>query len=193
MALVSVPKSGEKSYKWVENGVKLESSELPNVKTLGVRWNASEDVFTFVVKESNLSFYTKRGLLSRIATLFDPLQYLAPYIIRAKLALQEAWLRGPGCEFPDDLKLITYQWAKQLPKAPQVKIPRCYRQHEEAVEDVTLHAFVDASRRAYATVSYARYEHASGQISVALTPIKSVSVPRFELMAAVLGVLLAGL
>lgn len=62
-----------------------------------------------------------------------------------------------------------------------------------AVEDVTLHAFVDASRRAYATVSYARYEHASGQISVALTPIESVSVPRFELMAAVLGVLLAGL
>ena len=56
-----------------------------------------------------------RGLLSRIATLFDPLQCLAPYIIRAKLALQEAWLRGPGCEFPDDLKLITYQWAKQLP------------------------------------------------------------------------------
>lgn len=90
MALVSVPKSGEKSHKWVENGVKLESSELPNVKTLGVRWNASEDVFTFVVKESNLSLYTKRGLLSRIATLFDPLQYLAPYIIRAKLVLQEA-------------------------------------------------------------------------------------------------------
>ena len=108
MALVSVPKSGEKSHKWVENGLKLESSELPSVKTLGVRWNASEDVFTFVVKESNLSFYTKRGLLSRIATLFDPLQYLAPYIIRAKLVLQEAWLRGPGCEFPDDLKLITY-------------------------------------------------------------------------------------
>ena len=75
-------------------GVKLEDSEPPSVKTLGVRWNASEDVFTFIVKEINLSFYTKRGLLSRIATLFDPLQFLAPYIIRAKMALQEAWLRG---------------------------------------------------------------------------------------------------
>ena len=76
-------------------GVKLEDSELPSVKTLGVHWNASEDVFTFIVKDINLSFYTKRGLLSRIATLFDPLQCLAPYIIRAKMALQEAWLRGP--------------------------------------------------------------------------------------------------
>ena len=35
-----------------------------------------------------------RGLLSRIATLFDLLQFLAPYIIKAKVALQEARLRG---------------------------------------------------------------------------------------------------
>ena len=30
-------------------GVKLEDSELPSVKTLGVRWNASEDIFKFIV------------------------------------------------------------------------------------------------------------------------------------------------
>ena len=128
--------------------------------------------------------------LSRIATLFDPLQFSAPYIIIAKMALQEAWLRGLEWdeEFPDDLKLITHQWAKQLPEAPQVKIQRCYRQHEEAVEDVSLHTFGDESRLAYAAVSYARYEHVSGQTSVALvtakvrvTPIKSVSIPRLEL------------
>ena len=71
-------------------GVKLDDSELPSVKTLGVHWNASDDVFTFIVKEISLSFYTKRGLLSPFATLFDPLQFLAPYIIRAKMALQEA-------------------------------------------------------------------------------------------------------
>lgn len=54
------------------------------------------------------------------------------------MALQEAWLRGLEWdeEFPDDLKLITHQWAKQLPEALQVIIAHCYRQHEEAVEDV---------------------------------------------------------
>ena len=94
--------------------VKLDDSKLPNVKTLGVHWNASDGVFTFIVKEINMSFHTKRGLLSRIATMFDPLQFLAPYIIRAKMALQEAWLRGLEWdeEFPDDLKLTTHQWAK---------------------------------------------------------------------------------
>ena len=181
-------------------GVRLDDSELLSVKTLGVHWNASDDVFTFILKEINLSFYTKRGLLSRIATLFDPLQFLAPYIIRAKMALQEAWQRGLEWdeEFPDDLKLTTHQWAKQLPEAPQVKIPCCYRHHKGAVEDISVHTFVDASRLAYAAVSYARYGHVSGEISIALvtakarvSPIKSISIPRLELMAAVLGLRLA--
>ena len=66
------------------------------------------------------------------------------------------------------------------------------------MEDVSLHTFVDASRLAYAAVSYGRYGHVSGRISVALvtakarvSPIKSVSIPRLELMATVLGLRLA--
>ena len=106
------------------------------------------------------------------------------------MALQEAWLRGLEWheEFPDDFNLTTHQWAKQLPEAPQVKIPSCYRHYEEAVEDVSLDTFVDASRLGYAAVNYAKYGHVSGQISVALviakariTPIKSVSIPRLGL------------
>ncbi|PFX25917.1 hypothetical protein AWC38_SpisGene9441 [Stylophora pistillata] len=129
-----------------------------------------------------------------------PRYFLAPYIIRAKMGLQEAWLRGleRDEEFPDDLKLSTHRWAEQLPEASQVKIPRCYRHHEEAVENVSLHTFIDASRLAYAAVSYVRDRHVNGEISVALvtakarvTPIKLVSVPRLELRAAVLGVRLA--
>ena len=94
---------------------------------------------------------------SRIATLFDPLQFLAPYTIRAKMALQEAWLRGLDWdeEFPDDLKASTRQWIEQLSEAPKVKIPRCYR-HDEEVEQVSLHTFVDASRLSCAAVTYAR-------------------------------------
>ena len=52
------------------------------------------------------------------------------------MVLQEAWLRCLEWdeEFPDDFKMTTHQWAK----AEQVKIPRCYRQPEEAVDDVSL-------------------------------------------------------
>lgn len=116
------------------------------------------------------------------------------------MALQESWLRGLEWdeEFPNNLKLITHQWVKRLPEAPQVKIPCHYQQHKEAVEEVSLHTFVDVSRLAYVAVSYTRYKYRGGQISVALvtakarvTPIKSISIPHLELMASVLGVWLA--
>ena len=37
-------------------GVKLDDLELPSVKTLGVHWNASDDVFAFIVKKSTCPF-----------------------------------------------------------------------------------------------------------------------------------------
>ena len=166
------------------------------MKTLGVQWNAREDVFTISIKEINLSSYTKQRLFSRITTLFDPLQLQAPYVIRAEMGLQQAWLRGLEWdeEFPSDLKVTTQQWAEQLAEASKVKVRCCYRL-DEKVEQVSLHTFTATSNLAYAAVSYARYKYVSGKIFVALTtakarvaPIKSVSIPRLELMAAVLGV-----
>ena len=67
--------------------------------------------------------------MSRIATPFDPLQFLAPYVIRAKMALQEAWLRGLEWDedFPSDLKVTTQQWVEQLAEALKVKVQRCHR------------------------------------------------------------------
>ena len=40
-------------------GVKLDDSELPSVRTLGVHWNVRNDVLMFIVKEINLFFYKK--------------------------------------------------------------------------------------------------------------------------------------
>ena len=39
---------------------------------------------------------TKRALLKKIATLFDLLEFLAPYDVRAKLIIQEMWESGAG-------------------------------------------------------------------------------------------------
>lgn len=49
---------------------------------------------------------TKRGFLKKLATLFDPLQMLAPFTIRARMALQETWFLGLGWdeEFPVELE-----------------------------------------------------------------------------------------
>ena len=63
--------------------VNLLEEHLPNVKTLGVQWLPEEDQFAFEVSPHKDDGYviTKRSVLSRIATLFDPLGFLAPYCI----------------------------------------------------------------------------------------------------------------
>lgn len=61
-------------------------------------------------------------------------------------------------------------------------------------EFMTLHTFVDASKAAYGAVSYLRIEHLDGRIEVSMivsktrvAPLTPVSIPRLELLAAVLG------
>ena len=38
--------------------------------------------------------YTKRNFLKKIATLFDPIGFLVPFTIRAKMLLQDKWTAG---------------------------------------------------------------------------------------------------
>ena len=75
--------------------VDLDTDPLPCAKTLGVWWQADEDAFTFKenAPEDNV-LYTKRSFLKKIATLFDPVGFLAPFTIRAKLLLQDMWTAG---------------------------------------------------------------------------------------------------
>ncbi|XP_070142274.1 uncharacterized protein [Drosophila kikkawai] len=81
-------------------------------------------------------------------------------------------------------------------KLGDLRIPR-YMYCSSSVKGVQLHVFVDASLDAYAAVAYLRGEH-GGEIRCSLVasknrvaPLKPISVPRMELMAAVLGLRLA--
>ena len=84
----------------------IEGSELPCMKALGVQWKAETDMFTFKINPLQDVVYTRRGFLKKLAMLFDPMQMLAPFTIKARIALQEIWLLDLGWvdEFPSDLK-----------------------------------------------------------------------------------------
>ena len=81
---------------------------------------------------------------------------------------------------------------------PQVVVQRCQIPDFE-VQRVELHHFADASTTAYAACSYLRFVGTDGKVHVSLVigkckvvPIKPVfTVPRLELMAAVLACRLA--
>ncbi|XP_064637867.1 uncharacterized protein LOC135494046 [Lineus longissimus] len=64
-------------------------------RTLGVRWDIQDDVFTFVsqVKENPM---TKRGLVSTMSSIFDPCGFRTPFTLRAKLLAQDLWKLGIG-------------------------------------------------------------------------------------------------
>ena len=180
--------------------VDLDKGHLPSVKTLGVLWLAKEDVFTYKVNPPDEKFQlTKRNFLRKIAMLFDPMGFLAPYVIRAKILLQEMWTSGLDWDDPLDPSQARQakKWFEELTELSDVQVPRCLQLNSH-VETVTLHTFTDASGDAYGAVTYVRYQYKDGTVSTSLVasktrvaPLSATSIPRLELMGAVLGLRLA--
>lgn len=108
--------------------LEISKDKLPKTKTLGVIWEVGKDVFTFQVEPPDVSKAPiKRNVLSAIASLFDPLQFLAPFTVRAKIIMQEVWMAGVGWDelLPDDLNAKWEKWVSELPQLSDIAVPRC--------------------------------------------------------------------
>ena len=205
-------KAGMHARKWVSNSpnmlaevpiqdrkseVDLDRDQLPCTKTLGVWWRAKDDIFTFKehAPDSDMT-YTKRNFLKKIATLFDPIGFLAPFTIRAKILLQDMWTSGLEWddELTEPLVCCARAWFGELEELTKVQIPRCLQRKDKSPCSVSLHTFVDASELAYGAVVYARSTYEDGSVFSEIVAAKSrvapsiaTSIPRLELMGAVIG------
>ena len=56
-----------------KDGITDVSGKKEGIKVLGVAWTQEADVFTFRINNTQNVIYTRRGLLSKIAGMFDPL------------------------------------------------------------------------------------------------------------------------
>jgi len=65
----------------------LDRGCLPAGRALGVMWNAQADKFSIKVK-LDLKPQTKRGVLSTLSSVYDPLGFVCPYILQTKLIFQ---------------------------------------------------------------------------------------------------------
>ena len=176
-----------------------EAEGSPKIKTLGVLWDAVNDVFTFCIQPPDPEMkLTKRNVLSTIATIFDPLQLLTPFTIRAKVLMQEIWKAGVGWDdiLPDDLINKWSKWCSELHQLSNVAVPRSLRLPNPI--QVCSHVFSDASKQAYGAVAYlvCRYpdDTSTSRIVVSksrVSPTKTVTIPRLELMGAVIATRLA--
>ena len=176
--------------------VNLDSNPLPTERTLGLEWNADTDdlCFKFSLAEKPM---TRRGILSCVSSLFDPLGLVGPLLLPAKCLLQELCRKNLGWDEPiskGDEDCWT-QWTKFIRGLGEVKIPRCFKPVESDSIHEQLHIFCDASEKGYGAVAYIRCELSSGLARCKIlfskcrvAPLKTMTVPRLELTSAVLAV-----
>ncbi|XP_075167705.1 uncharacterized protein LOC142239828 [Haematobia irritans] len=154
----------------------LEFVEASSSKPLGIRWNAQLDLFYFDMKPiERKSRFTKREVLSAIARLFDPVGWLGPVIIVAKIVMQQVWLDKIGWD--ESLPLQTErQWRKFVETyqdVNHVRIPRWVKYSTDC--EVELHVFSDASKK---HMRGTHYSHASRNVyhdtTLTATELKTV-------------------
>ena len=168
-----------------------------SVKTLGIKWFAAQDCFGFdgLTIPSGL-VVTKRVVLGYIARLFDPLGLASPFVITIKILFQDIWRMGNTWdeELSEEMKSRFFAWVKGLEVLRGWKIPRSYTGLPWTdIQTVQVHGFGDASPKAYGCCVYIVCGYRNGEVSSRLVlskarvaPLKSVSLPRLELMGALL-------
>ncbi|XP_078798259.1 uncharacterized protein LOC110014434 isoform X1 [Oryzias latipes] len=171
-------------------------SEIHIERALGVQWFVESDQFQFrvTVKKNPL---TRRGVLSTVASVFDPLGFVSPFILLGKQILQQMCRDKLSWDdtLPENLRPQWESWLLDLRNLAKVKIQRCYTPNNFKAEHYELHHFYDASTSGYGMCTYLRAVSTSGEVHCSLVmgrsrvpPSKVTTIPRLELSAAVVAV-----
>ncbi|KRY07195.1 hypothetical protein T12_10619, partial [Trichinella patagoniensis] len=178
-----------------EEDVVLESKAK---MALGIIWDSKEGIITFPVVSVARpdQQMTKRGMLSVIMKIFDPLGYLSPFLVKAKRMLQALWRKGIDWDTPLPQSMLKdwRDWIAEMPSISEIRLPRCLLPAgTDCIKEVELHGYGDASEMAYGSAVYLRATTVSGETVVKLVmsktriaPVKRVTLPRLELMAALI-------
>ena len=172
----------------------LDQDILPVERALGVRWCAQSDTFGFsiTIPEKPL---TRRGILSTVGSFYDPLGILSPVIFTAKRILQDLCRKGLGWDdaIPASAAQEWRDWVKELQTLDGFRTSRCLKPPNFGeITSAQLHHFADASEEGYGTVTYLLLHNHQGLAHRAfimgksrVAPLKTVTIPRMELTAAV--------
>lgn len=166
-----------------------------STKTLGISWIPSIDSFKYTGQQliPSTNNVTKRSILSFIAKIFDPLGLLGPIVICAKEILQKLWKLKINWDesIPQDLYTKWLKFRQQISDIKSIHIPRHVLVKNPV--NIQIHAFCDASETSYGCAIYLRSVDQNGEIKCSLlcaksrvAPLKTVTIPRLELLGALL-------
>ena len=185
-------------------GLGDHSIESEPSKLLGIHWNSKTDEFLFCFSElityMNELPPTKRSILKVSAKIFDPLGLISPFVIRLKVLFQTLCAQRQDWDEPltGSAQLQWDQFATELAVLDKIRVPRCYFLLSSVPTNIQIHGFSDASEHAFAAVVYLRCVYEDGTITSRLvasktrvSPVKKQSIPRLELLGALILVRLA--
>ena len=126
----------------------------------------------------------------------DPLGMVAPVMLNAKQIMQELWRMKMQWDEPLRRPILQrrHSWKSSLELLTIISVPRFYflkTRYEGSM--LELHHPCDASEVGYGAVSYLRVVYPNGKMECSFilgksrkTPLKTLSIPRLELLSAVL-------
>ncbi|XP_044760801.1 uncharacterized protein LOC123318251 [Coccinella septempunctata] len=178
------------------NDCAMESKDLSvigtsSIKVLGLIWDPIQDEFRFKV-DDNPTTLTKRGILSRVARVYDYNGYLSPVTFAMKVILQRLWLIKADWDelLPSDVLELWTPLEKEFKMLENVSIPRCVV--PSTPSKVQIIGFCNASILGMAAVVYLRVETEHGIVcnllrsKTKVAPLKGWTINRLELGSAVL-------
>ena len=192
-------------------------------KVLGLLWDKETDSFRFSVKldfpaqsnnivhDPNINILckvssgepvmlTKCIILSLINGIYDPIGFLGPIIVRAKILMKQLWNKGEldwDDEVPTTLKMDWIQFFHDLTTVRDITFKRCFKPQNHIGNPVMI-TFCDASENAFGACTYLRWEDSDHRYhsrligsKIRIAPSKVLTIVRLEVCGAVLAKRLA--
>ena len=163
------------------------SKEDEMSKALGVAWKRRADRLS-IAEEYKANFKdkgkpeTKRTLARKVASVYDPLNMVAPWRIGGQLLLSRIWdYHGEICEargiaknckklwdepLPEHFQKEIKQWTENHELITEVWVKRCYVQ-SKPIKKKKICGFSDASLLAFGAMAYLVTEYEDGEVEVA--------------------------
>lgn len=97
------------------------------VRCLGRLWDIEHDAFVYHLSDDVRPF-TRRGILSTINSIYDPLGFIAPVILGGRMVLKKVINSKVDWDDPlsDDLHAEWEKWRTSLSSLESLRIPRMF-------------------------------------------------------------------